>query len=60
MEIPAEIVAQQAMARQNFALSMIKKNSEAAQAIAGILESGSENIAQISGSSRGASVNIRA
>jgi hypothetical protein len=58
MNVPATIAADQAIAKQSFALSTIKANAEADQAIAGILEQASRS-APIS-SSRGTNVNTSA
>ncbi|MEZ5813172.1 MAG: hypothetical protein R3E13_00355 [Alphaproteobacteria bacterium] len=56
--IPAGIAAEQAILRQNVALSVIKQSAEQAQAIAQIIDESSRS-APLSGS-RGAHVNIRA
>lgn len=56
MELGA-IGAQQAMFRQNLALSLVKQANEADKAIVGILEQSAENI---KGLSRGSNVNISA
>ena len=58
MSIPATIAADQAIAKQNFALSTIKASAEADQAIAGILEDAARS-APVS-SIRGSNVNIQA
>ena len=55
MEIPAQMQAEQALVRQNVALSMIKSAAKADQAIVGALEDSARNIAA---SNRGANVNF--
>ncbi len=57
MEIPAQFAAEQAIFRQNVALSVIKKSAEADKAIIGILEKSADNIAA---SHRGQNVNFSA
>ncbi len=57
MEIPAQMQAEQALVRQNVALSMIKSAAKADQAIVGALEDSARNIAA---SNRGANVNFTA
>lgn len=54
---PAAIGAQQAILRQNVALSLIKQNNQAQQAVVGILQDSAQNIAALS---RGGNVNISA
>lgn len=44
MEIPGDIAAQMAMARQNVALSVIKRNAQAEQQIAAILEQAVQSV----------------
>ena len=44
MEIPADIAAQMAIARQNVALSVIKRSAQADQQIASILEQAVQNV----------------
>ena len=44
MEIPGDIAAQMAMAKQNVALSVIKRNAQAEQQIASILEHAIQNV----------------
>jgi hypothetical protein len=56
--IPAGIAAEQAILRQNVALSVIKQSAEQAQAIAQIIDESSRS-APLSGL-RGAHVNIHA
>lgn len=55
---PAAIAAEQAIAKQNVALSLVKQSAEVEQAIAGILEDAARS-APVS-SSRGSNVNISA
>ncbi len=55
---PAAIAAEQALAQQNVALSVVKKSAEAEQAIAGILEEALQSVPV--NASRGANVNISA
>lgn len=55
--IPAGIAAQQAIAQQNVALSVIKSNAQADQAFAQIIKETVENTPTPSG--RGSTVNIR-
>jgi hypothetical protein len=54
---PAAIGAQQAILKQNVALSLIKQNNQAQQAIVGILQDSAQNVAALS---RGGNVNISA
>ena len=56
MNVPATIAADQAIAKQNVAFSLVKASAEADQAIAGILEDAARS-APVSGS-RGSNVNI--
>ncbi|HEY8191426.1 MAG TPA: hypothetical protein VIG74_03295 [Alphaproteobacteria bacterium] len=58
MELPADIAAQAAMARQNVALSVIKQNAKAEQAIASILEQAAQNVPV--SQSRGTNLNLQA
>jgi hypothetical protein len=58
MNVPAAIAADQALAKQNVALSVIKSSAEADQAIAGILEQSARS-APVS-SIRGSNVNTSA
>lgn len=58
MELPAGIAAEMAMARQNVAMSVIKQNAQAAQAIAGILEQAVQNVPV--SPVRGSQLNLRA
>lgn len=44
MDIPADIAAQMAIARQNVALSVIKRNAQAEQQISAILEQAVQNV----------------
>ena len=55
--IPPTIAAELALARQNVALSVIKQNAQADQAIASIL---AESVQTVAAASRGNVVNIRA
>jgi hypothetical protein len=57
MDIPDSILAQQAVARQNVALSVIKSSAKAEQAILGVLEDSARAIAA---SNRGNNVNFSA
>jgi len=57
-EISAGIAAQQAMLRQNVALSVIKQNANQEKQIANILQQAVEAVP--AGSSRGTNVNITA
>lgn len=54
--IPAGIAAQTALLQQNVALSVIKQNAQADQAIAAILQESADTVAA---ASRGRNVNIR-
>jgi hypothetical protein len=54
--IPAGIAAQTALLQQNVALSVIKQNAQADQAIAAILQESADTVAA---ASRGHNVNIR-
>lgn len=56
--IPAGIAAEQAILRQNVALSVIKQSAEQAQAIAQIIDQSARS-APVSGT-RGTNINIRA
>lgn len=58
MELPADIAAQAAMARQNVALSVIRQNAKAEQAIASILEQAAQSVPV--SQSRGANLNLQA
>jgi hypothetical protein len=58
MELPPTIAAEQAMYRQNVALSVIKQSADQSKAIAQILEQSMSN-APLSGS-RGTNVNFSA
>jgi hypothetical protein len=58
MELPAGIAAEMALARQNVALSVIKQNAQAAQAIAGILGQAVQNVPV--SPVRGSQLNLRA
>lgn len=44
MDIPADIAAQMAIAKQNVALSLIKRNAQAEQQVAAILEQAVQNV----------------
>lgn len=44
MDIPADIAAQMALARQNVALSVIKRGAQADQQVAAILEQAIQNV----------------
>lgn len=55
MEIPAQFAAEQALVRQNAALSMIRAGAQADRAIIGILE---QSVQAIAASNRGNNVNI--
>lgn len=55
--IPAAIAAQQAVAQQNVAISVIKSSAQADEAVAGILQESADNIA--AQTNRGTNVNIR-
>lgn len=55
MEIPAQFAAEQAILRQNVALSMIKSSADADKQLIGILEDSARTIAQ---SNRGNNVNL--
>ena len=44
MDIPADIAAQAAIARQNVALGLIKRNAQAEQQVAAILEQAVQNV----------------
>ncbi len=55
MEIPAQFAAEQAILRQNVALSMIKASSDADKQLIGILE---DSARQIAASNRGNNVNF--
>jgi hypothetical protein len=55
MEIPAQIAAEQAILRQNVALSMIKSAADAEKKLIGILEDSARTIAA---SNRGNNVNF--
>ena len=44
MEIPGDIAAQAAIARQNVAMSLIKRSAQAEQQVAGILEQAIQNV----------------
>jgi hypothetical protein len=57
--IPANIAAEQALTRQNIALSVIKQSNDQQQAIVGILQEAAQN-SPISGASRGGNVNTSA
>ncbi len=57
MEIPAQIAAEQALVRQNVALSLIKSSSEADKKLIGILEDSARTIAA---SNRGNNINLTA
>jgi hypothetical protein len=57
MDIPAQLQAEQAIVRQNAAMSMIKSAAKADQAIIGVLEDSARTIAA---SNRGANVNFTA
>ncbi len=54
--VPAGIAAQAALTQQNVALSVIKQNAQADQAIAAILQESAETVAA---ATRGRNVNIR-
>ncbi|MBL4804509.1 MAG: hypothetical protein JKY71_06550 [Alphaproteobacteria bacterium] len=54
--VPAGIAAQAAITQQNVALSVIKQNAQADQAIAAILAESAETVAA---ATRGNNVNIR-
>ena len=56
--VPAAIAAEQAITRQNVALSVIKSSADQAQAVAEIIDQSARS-APISGA-RGSNVNIRA
>ena len=56
--IPAGIAAEQAILKQNVALSVIKQSAEQAQAIAQIIDQSARS-APVSGT-RGTNINIRA
>ena len=58
MELPPTFAAEQALTRQNIALSVIKQSADQAQAVAQILDQ-SIRSAPVSGS-RGANVNFSA
>lgn len=55
MEIPAQFAAEQAILRQNVALSMIKASSDADKKLIGILE---DSARQVAASNRGNNVNF--
>ena len=55
MEIPAQFAAEQAILRQNVALSMIKASSDADKKLIGILE---DSARQGAASNRGNNVNF--
>lgn len=55
MEIPAQFAAEQAIVRQNIAISVIKSSAEADKKLAGILEDSARTIAS---SNRGNTVNF--
>jgi hypothetical protein len=57
MEIPAQFAAEQAILRQNVALSLIKSAADADKQLVGILE---DSARQIAASNRGNNVNIQA
>jgi hypothetical protein len=57
MEIPAQFAAEQAILRQNVALSLIKSAADADKQLVGILE---DSARQIAASNRGSNVNIQA
>ena len=57
MEIPAQFAAEQAIVRQNAAMSMIKASADADKKLIGILE---DSARQIAASNRGNNVNISA
>jgi len=44
MQVPADIAAQDAQARLNVALSSVKRNAQAEQQVAAILEQAVENV----------------
>ncbi|HQX27340.1 MAG TPA: hypothetical protein PKX38_05315 [Alphaproteobacteria bacterium] len=56
MEIPAQFAAEQAIVRQNAAMSMIKASSDAEKKLIGILE---DSARQIAASNRGNNVNVQ-
>lgn len=56
MDIPANIAAESAITRQNFALSVIKQNAQQAQQLANIVDESSRS-APVN-ASRGSNVNI--
>ena len=55
MEIPSQIAAQQALLRQNVALSVIKQAADQQKALVSILD---ESIRTIAASQRGTNLNI--
>ncbi len=55
MEIPPQFAAEQALVRQNVALSMIKSSADADKKLIGILE---DSARQIATSNRGNNVNF--
>lgn len=57
MEIPPQFAAEQAVLRQNVALSVIKSSADADKKLIGILE---DSARQITSSNRGNNVNISA
>lgn len=44
MEIPGDIAAQMAIAKQNVAMSLIKRSAQAEQQVAAILEQAIQNV----------------
>ncbi|MBP7721463.1 MAG: hypothetical protein KA155_02900 [Alphaproteobacteria bacterium] len=56
MEIPAQFAAEQAIVRQNAAMSMIKASADADKKLIGILE---DSARQIAASNRGNNVNFQ-
>ena len=56
MEIPAQFAAEQAIVRQNAAMSMIKASADADKKLIGILE---DSARQIAASNRGNNVNVQ-